>query len=91
MRSPLTGKQRVVFGVTAQATTHAFRHVDRLGLERDAIMQAIIVDLEPHLPLPVPANNLPFQGSVIVGGIQLKYHAFPIDNGTVNVGRITPS
>jgi hypothetical protein len=76
--------------LTAQATAHAFRHVDRLGLDRAVIMGAIIADLSPHLPLSLPINNQPFQVSVMIAGLELRYHAFPLDNGIVNVGRITP-
>jgi hypothetical protein len=76
--------------VNRQATGHAFRHADALALERSRVMQAIVDDLLPRLPLAMPANNLPFQGAVTVTGIRLKYHAFPLDGGLVNVGRITP-
>ncbi len=83
-------QQRIVFGTNQQATDHAFRHIDALALDWARVMQAIVDDLLPHLPLAAPTDNLPFQGAVTVTGIRLKYHAFPRDDGRVNVGRITP-
>jgi len=82
--------QRIVFGLTRNATTRAFRHVDAMGLDREEVMQAIVRDLEPHLPMQSPANNMPHQGSVMLRGLLLRYHAFPLVNGIVNVGRVTP-
>ena len=87
---PIAAPQRIAFGTTAQATAHAFRHVDRLRMDRQAIVQAIIADLTPHLPLALAADGSPFQGSVVIARTRLTYHAFPLDNGIVNVGRITP-
>jgi hypothetical protein len=84
------GQQRILFGTNQQATGHAFRHIDALALDRTRVMQAIVDDLLPRLPLAMPTNNLPFQGAVTVAGIRLKYHAFLLDDGAVNVGRIAP-
>jgi hypothetical protein len=84
-------QQRIVFGTNQQATDHAFRHSDALAFDRARVIQAIVDDLLPHLPLARPGNNLPFQGAVTVTGIRLKCHAFPLDDGLVNVGRITPA
>lgn len=79
----------IVFGTNANATAHALRHVESLGLDTSEVMNAIRQDLQPRLPLPTPKNNAPFSGSVTVGGVQLNYNAYPIGNGVTNVGRIT--
>jgi len=84
-------RPRIVFGTNRQGTNHAFRHVEALGLRRDTVMQAIADDLLPRLPLPRPLNNVPYQGAVTVASIRLRYHAFALEGGFVNVGRITPA
>ena len=52
--------QDVVFGQNPNQTWHAFRYTDRLGWDRDDVMDAILADLEPRLPLafPPPRNAL---------------------------------
>lgn len=80
----------VVFGRNPNQTDHTFRYTDALGLDRDNVTDAIRRNLQPHLPLPVPPpNDAPFIGRVTVDGIGLSYHAYPINEGLVNVGRIT--
>lgn len=88
----MTGGQLVVFGQTANQVSHAFRHTDRLGLDRVEIMEAIIRDLRPYLPLPVPPpRDFIFARKVIVRGVVLLYRAYPLSEDLVNVGRITCS
>ena len=80
----------VVFGRNPNQTHHTFRYTDALGLDRSNVMDAIRRDLQPHLPLPVPPpNDAPFIGTVTVDGMELRYHAYPMEEGLVNVGRIT--
>jgi hypothetical protein len=53
-------------------------------------MEAIRRDLQPYLPLPIPPpSDFIFVGKVTVGGIELRYRAYPVNEGLVNVGRIT--
>ena len=80
-----------MFGTNRRASNHAFRHIDALGLRRTIVMQAIVDDLLPRLPLAVPRSKIPHMGLVAVGAVRLRYHAFPLENGLVNVGRITPA
>jgi filamentous hemagglutinin len=83
--------QQVVFGQNPNQAYHAFRRTDAVGLDRNAVMQTVQADLGPALPLPFPApGNAVFIGIVWVAGVRLRYHAFPIDEGTVNVGSIRP-
>ena len=82
--------QVIVFGQNPNQTHHAFRHTDALGLDRDQVMEAIRVDLQPHLLLRFPMpDNMPFIGQVVVNGIPLRYHAYPLSEELVNVGSIT--
>jgi hypothetical protein len=80
----------VVFGQNANQIYHAFRHTDALGLDRAEVAEAIRRDLERHLPFPVlPPEDFAFVATVSVGGYELEYHAHPVSDGVVNVGRIT--
>jgi hypothetical protein len=82
--------QEVVFGQDANQAYHAFRYADALGLDRDAVREAVLTDLAPHLPLEQPPpSNRPFIGVVWVNGIELRYHAYPLSEELVNVGSIT--
>lgn len=85
----MSAVQEIVFGQHANQVWHAFRRTDRLGLSRAAVMAAIRADLEPRLPLPFPPpNNGPFIGSVSIGGMTLRYHAYAVSEEVVNVGSI---
>jgi hypothetical protein len=86
----MMGRQLVVFGQDANQVSHAFRHTDKLGLDRAEVMDAIMLDLRPYLPLPVPPpRDFVFLGKVTVHGIELLYRAYPLSEEFVNVGRIT--
>ena len=88
----MTGAQEIVFGCNPNQVYHAFRYTDAFGLDRHDVIETIIEDLRPNLPLPVPPmNNAPFVGRVIVNGILLSYHAYPVSEALVNVGSITRS
>ena len=80
----------IVFGRNPNQTYHTFRYADALGLDRGDVMAVIMRELEPHLPLQPPAlNDAPFIGAVTVDGVELRYHAYAVNEGLVNVGRIT--
>lgn len=86
-KSPTTDQTKVQFGRVANQVSHAFRHTDKAGLNREAVKQAIQVDIAKI------ANSLPkgqYNGSVNINGIQVDYSAFKLADGTINVGRITP-
>jgi hypothetical protein len=65
---------------------HTFRHTDQLGLDRDAISNAIRADLARQGKVSPGAN---ITGVVNVGGVTLEYRSFVLADGTINVGRIT--
>jgi hypothetical protein len=86
----MNSAQQIVFGRSANQVFHAFRHTDALGLDRTDVMEAIRRDLQPYLPLPIPApSDFIFVGEVTVDGMELHYRAYPVNEGLVNVGRIT--
>jgi hypothetical protein len=76
----------VTFGRNANQIEHAFRHIDQLGLPREAVKKAI----EEHLPSVVDKipNGKPLNQVIEVGGKRIQYSAFRLPDGTINVGRI---
>src|SRR6516164_4339136 len=76
----------VRFGMDENQVHQTFRHTDQLGLDRDAISNAIRSDLARQAPVSLGAN---MTGNVSVGGVTLEYRAFALADGTINVGRIT--
>jgi hypothetical protein len=76
----------VRFGANINQVRHTFRHVDRLGLDRNEVSDAIRADLARREP--VPAGRL-VAGYTTVRGMRLEYRAFRVSEGTINVGRIT--
>ncbi len=79
-------RSTIRFGVDENQIYHTFRHVDELGLDRDAVSDAIQADLARQGPISPGAN---ITRKVSVGGVTLEYRAFGLADGTVNVGRIT--
>lgn len=78
------GTVGVEFGANANQVSHAFRHIDAVGLPRDAVMTAIRADI-PALQVGQGVTR-----SVTVNGTELTYRANRISESVVNVGRITP-
>ena len=75
----------IEFGANANQASHTFRHIDDLGLARDAVASAIRTDMS--------AASLQIgQGvtrSVTVNGIDLTYRAHRYMDTAINIGRIT--
>jgi autotransporter translocation and assembly factor TamB len=76
----------VRFGVDDNQVQHTFRHTDQLGLDRNAVSNAIRVDLARQGPASPGAN---ITGNISVSGITIEYRAFALADVTINVGRIT--
>jgi hypothetical protein len=78
----------IEFGANANQVSHAFRHIDAIGLSREAVSTAIRTDMS------AVATNLPVGQTAIrtvaVNGVDLTYHAHRVSQSIVNVGRITP-
>jgi RHS repeat-associated protein len=81
-------KGRIQFGKTENQASHAFRHIEKAGLDRAKVSRAIGKDIGRV------ARGLQHgltKRSVTVNGIKLHYHAYKLPDGTINVGRITIS
>jgi hypothetical protein len=84
MAGPFAG---IRFGAGENQIQHTFRHADRRGLDRYAIMEAICNDIL-QVAEDAPIGHI--KGAVVVAGVKLKYSAYRLPDGVINVGRITP-
>jgi RHS repeat-associated protein len=77
----------VQFGKGQNQVSHAFRHVEAMGLSKDVVKSAIMKDI------PRIAKNLPYGKSINttikVSNQQIIYSSYKLPNGTINIGRIT--
>jgi hypothetical protein len=78
----------VQFGKGGNQVYHAFRHTEKMGLTTSAVKSAILKDISRI------SNNVTYGGKTIytqikVGGQDIIYSAHRLENGTINVGRIT--
>ena len=78
----------VTFGRVDNQISHTFRHIEAAGFDRSVVQSAITSDIS-RLGNTFPSN--PYNGSVIVNGTKLDYVAYRLPDGTLNIGRITPS
>jgi RHS repeat-associated protein len=77
---------KITFGKTPDQLYHAFRHIDAMGMERQAVQRAI----EEHLPKVASkiTEGKPLNQVIEVAGQKIQYTAFKLSDGTINVGRI---
>jgi hypothetical protein len=77
----------VQFGKGQNQVSHAFRHVEAMGLSKDVVKSAIMKDI------PRIAKNMPYGQSINttikVSNQQIIYSSYKLPNGTINIGRIT--
>jgi hypothetical protein len=64
---------------------HTWRHIDNAGIDRSTIQNMIESDLEKQQAQP--GLNI---RNFTVRGQQWQYNAFKFNDGTINVGRISP-
>lgn len=76
----------VTFGRDPNQVSHAFRHVDKMGLVRAEVQAAI----ERHLPTVVEniPKGRPLNQIIEVAGKRIQYSAFRLPDGSINIGRI---
>lgn len=82
----LAGKE-VSFGRNANQLSHTFRHVERAGLNRDSVQRAVQRDLR-YSAGRIEAGK-PFNQTIDVSGTNVTYTAYKLEDGSINVGRIT--
>ena len=87
--SSASGYKTVVqFGKGTNQVSHTFRHVEEMGLNANTVKSAILKNI------PGISKNVTYGGKTIytqikVGGQDIIYSAHRLQNGTINVGRIT--
>lgn len=81
------GRALLALGRVESQAQHAFRHIERAGLDGASVHKAITADMER-----VGANLPPgqYSGSVMVDGVKVDYSSYKLPAGSINVGRITP-
>lgn len=81
------GREEISFGRSANQISHAFRHIERAGLDREIVRSAIQNDLRsvaPSIRTGEPVNQI-----ITVSGRDVRYTAYRLLDGSINVGRIT--
>jgi hypothetical protein len=74
----------IEFGGNANQASHTFRHIDAIGVPRDAVTAAIRADV-PALQVGQGVTR-----TVTVNGTELTYRAHRVNETSINIGRITP-
>jgi hypothetical protein len=77
----------IQFGNNANQIYHAFRYTNAAGLDQVAVENAIRANLETAASQIVPGQ--PFNQTIQVAGQNITYTAYELQNGVINVGRIT--
>ncbi len=63
---------------------HMARHLEGTGLAVDAVKQAIVADMKGAKY----AVGEMVKRDIVVGGHELRYHAFPLKDGSFRIGTI---
>lgn len=87
LRSVGIFRNEVKFGANSNQVYHAFRHTDRAGLNRRDVQRVVRSDLR-SVAGQVRAGE-PYNRTVFVGGKRVTYTAYRLEDGVINVGRIT--
>ena len=81
-----SSKLTVQFGKGANQVSHAFRHTDALGLDRGVVKSAVETHFR-EVSSQIVAGK-PFNQIIEVAGQRIRYTAFKLKDGTINIGRI---
>jgi hypothetical protein len=77
---------KITFGNNPNQVHHAFRHTDKLGLDRDLVMKSVTEHFDTVAKKLV--DGKPLNSIIEVGGHKIQYSAFKLGDKAVNVGRI---
>lgn len=83
----LSASAKIQFGANTNQVSHTFRHIEQVGLSRSAVEAAVKADLG-NVANSLSTGKLHI-GTVNVNGVNVTYNAYKLQNGTINVGRIT--
>ncbi|WP_348731307.1 RHS repeat-associated core domain-containing protein [Rheinheimera texasensis] len=80
-------KASVTIGNNANQVSHAFRHTDKAGLVRENVAEAVTGAVNEAGDKLTPGLN---KMSADVGGVKVDFNAYKHEDGSINIGRITP-
>ena len=81
------GRILLTFGRVDNQVYHAFRHVEKAGMDSVSVKAAIAADIE-RIGANHPSGT--YSGSVTVDGVKIEYSSHKFPDGSINVSRITP-
>ncbi|MGY0427335.1 MAG: RHS repeat-associated core domain-containing protein, partial [Polaribacter sp.] len=80
----LVNGSKVFFGKNANQISHTFRHIEKAGLSRVEVTNAINSNIRTRTIKSGAPNNF----SITVNNQEIIYTAFQVNKNTINVGRI---
>lgn len=85
-RSLFTKKIVITFGKNANQIYHTFRHIESAGFSRKAVQEAVTRSVNQSAKFIKKGQS--FNKTITVGGKQIRYSAYKLPSGEINVGRI---
>jgi hypothetical protein len=76
----------IQFGKVENQISHAFRHVEEMGLTRGSVTSAIMEHL-PSVISKIPTGR-PLNSIITVAGKEIQYTAFRLSDNLINIRRI---
>lgn len=76
----------VQFGKTENQIYHTFRHIEKMGLNKTVVQNAIMKHFRTIYKEIKEGQSL--NKIITVEGQQIQYSAYKLSDGTVNIGRI---
>lgn len=79
-------KSFVQFGKTENQVYHTFRHIEKKGLNKTTVQNAIMKHFQTVYKEIKEGQSL--NKIITVQGKQIQYSAYKLSDGTINIGRI---
>ena len=76
----------ITFGKNANQIFHTFRHIEAAGLSKEVVKKAVRKSVKQSASLIKTGKS--FNKTITVGGKQIRYSAYKLPSGEINVGRI---
>lgn len=86
INGPSGVKLLVQFGKTENQVYHTFRHIEKMGLNKTVVQNAIMKHFQTVYKEIKEGQSL--NKVITVQGQQIQYSAYKLSDGTINIGRI---
>jgi len=86
INGPSGVKLLVQFGKTENQVYHTFRHIEKMGLNKTVVQNAIMKHFQTVYKEIKEGQSL--NKVITVQGQQIQYSAYRLSDGTINIGRI---